>query len=184
MSVREETLRPLMIASQAGDEKAYRTLLLQLAAHLRAFYKGRLRTLGRSDTEVEDLVQNTLIAIHSKRSTYNPTELFTPWAYSIARYKLIDHLRKTRTASATVSIGDVDELIARDETADVESTLDVTKLLARLPSRTGQVVQSIKIEGLNTREAADKFGMTESAIKVLIHRALLRLPSMVSRDKR
>ncbi|MBY0611222.1 MAG: sigma-70 family RNA polymerase sigma factor [Beijerinckiaceae bacterium] len=181
MAAREETLKPLMIASQAGDEAAYRALLLALAAHLRAYYKRRLKLFGKRDAEVEDLVQTTLMAIHMKRNTYSPTELLTPWVYAIAHYKLIDHLRQTR-ATLSDSIDDVDELVARDDALEVESNLDVAKLLAQLPTRTGRVVQSVKIEGLSTREAALKFGMKESAVKVLVHRALRRLSNIVLKD--
>src|SRR5450755_1877230 len=100
MAANEAELRALMKASLAGDASAHRALLNQLAANLRAYYKTRLARIGRSATEAEDLTQEALMAIHTRRHTYDPAEALTPWVYAIARYKLIDHLRHT-SASLT-----------------------------------------------------------------------------------
>ncbi|MFZ8528631.1 sigma factor, partial [Staphylococcus aureus] len=42
---------------------------------------------------VDDAVQDTLIAIHEKRHTYDPERPFKPWLMAVARYKWIDRLR-------------------------------------------------------------------------------------------
>src|SRR5690348_13091262 len=88
----ETELKTLMLASQRGDAAAYRSLLAKLAPRLRAYYKRRFIAIGRGAEEAEDLVQETLLAIHLKRHTYDGDALFTPWLHAIARYKLIDHL--------------------------------------------------------------------------------------------
>jgi RNA polymerase sigma-70 factor (ECF subfamily) len=108
MTSNEAALKALMIAGLEGDSAAHRKLLQQLSGQLRAFYKGRLLRIGRSAAEVEDLVQETLIAVHIHRDTYNPAELLMPWVYAIARYKLIDHLRRTRASLAQVPIKDAE----------------------------------------------------------------------------
>src|SRR6266550_66933 len=92
-------LKALMVASLGGDAGAYRSLLDRLSSRLRAYYKGKLARVGRGATEAEDLVQEVLLAIHLKRHTYDTGEPFTPWVHTIARYKLIDYLRRTRTAA-------------------------------------------------------------------------------------
>src|SRR5438552_14972541 len=102
MSAIEAELKNLMVGGLAGDAAAHRTLLDRLSGQLRAYYKARLARIGRSASEAEDLVQEALIAIHIQRHTYEPTELLTPWVYAIARYKLIDHLRRTRVSLAEV----------------------------------------------------------------------------------
>ena len=84
-----------MLAGLQGDAASYRLLLTQLSGHLRAYYKGRLARIGRGATEAEDLTQEALMAIHTRRHTYDPAEPLTPWVHAIARYKLIDHLRRT-----------------------------------------------------------------------------------------
>ena len=98
MTTREIELKVLMLASLDGDAASHRALLGQLSRRLRAYYKGKLAGLGRDATEAEDLVQEAVLAIHIKRHTYDPTELLTPWVHAIARYKLIDFLRRNRAS--------------------------------------------------------------------------------------
>src|SRR5260221_14666628 len=96
MTTHEAELKTLMLASQRGDAAAYRTLLAKLAPRLRAYYKRRMMGAGCGAEEAEDLVQKTLLAGHLKRHTSDPDPLFTPWPPAIARYKLIDHLRRNK----------------------------------------------------------------------------------------
>ena len=97
MTSSEMELKALMLASLDGNAASYRSLLDRLSGRLRAYYKGKLARVGRGATEAEDLVQEVLLAIHLKRHTYATGELFTPWIYTIARYKLIDYLRQARS---------------------------------------------------------------------------------------
>src|SRR6266496_2545904 len=110
-----------MVAGLTGEAAAHRTLLDRLSGHLRAYFKGRLARIGRSATEAEDLVQEALLAIHIQRHTYDPAEPFTPWVYAIARYKLIDQLRRTRASLADVPIDDAGDIMAQDDHAGAES---------------------------------------------------------------
>jgi RNA polymerase sigma-70 factor, ECF subfamily len=103
MTNRETELRALMLASLDGDAASHRALLDRLSGLLRGYYKGRLARIGRGPTEAEDLVQEAVLAIHFKR-TYDPGEPLTPWVHAIARYKLIDFLRRTRTSLADVPL--------------------------------------------------------------------------------
>src|SRR5712671_8086976 len=104
-----------MLASLDGNAASYRSLLERLSGRLRAYYKGKLARVGRGATEAEDLLQEVLLAIHLKRHTYDTGEPFTPWVYTIARYKLIDHLRRTRAAAASVPIDEGAEVLAQDD---------------------------------------------------------------------
>src|SRR6266516_1221820 len=115
MSAIEAELKNLMVGGLAGDAAAHRTLLDRLSWRLRAYYKSRLARIGRSATEAEDLVQEALLAIHIQRHTYDPAEPLTPWAYAIARYKLIDHLRRTRASLADLPIDEAGEIMAQDD---------------------------------------------------------------------
>src|SRR6516165_1135889 len=95
----EPELRALMVAGLDGDAAAHRTLLERLSRQLRGYYKGHLDRAGRGAVEAEDLVQEALIAIHTRRHTYDPSQPFTPWVYAIARYKFLDYLRRTRVSA-------------------------------------------------------------------------------------
>ena len=181
MITHETELKMLMLASQRGDAAAYRTLLAKLALRLRAYYKRRMMGT-RGAEEAEDLVQKTLLAVHLKRHTYDPDALFTPWLYAIARYKLIDHLRRNKMSRMNVPIDDHQELMAADDHASTEGTHDMTKLLDRLPQRTRQAIEAVKLEGKSVAETAARYGMSESNVKISIHRGLKALASIVGRN--
>ena len=76
-----------MIRALDGDAVAYDALLRLLVPQLRAFFNRRTN----SEDVAEDLVQETLIAVHAKRSTYDRSRPFSAWLYAIARYKMADH---------------------------------------------------------------------------------------------
>src|SRR5665811_341806 len=183
MAANEAELRALMRASLAGDAAAYRTLLSRLSANLRAYYKGKLARIGRSATEAEDLMQEALMAIYTRRHTYDPAEPLTPWVHAIARYKLIDHLRRTRASMADLPIEDAEELMAQDDYVGTESAYDLTRLLSPLPDKMRRAIQSVKLDGLSVAEAASQCGMSESAVKVNVHRGLKTLVASIAREK-
>ena len=179
----EGELKELMKAGLGGDAAAHRSLLERLSRHLRAYYKSRLSRIGRSASEAEDLVQEALLAIHTRRHTYEPSEPLTPWVYAIARYKLIDHLRRTKASLADIPIEDAGELVAREDHADTESAIDLGRLMARLPVKMRAAIQHVKLEGLSVAEAAVRCGMSESAVKVSVHRGLKALSAAIGREK-
>jgi RNA polymerase sigma-70 factor (ECF subfamily) len=183
MTSNEATLRALMVAGLDGDSAAHRTLLERLSRHLRAYYKEQLARIGRSATEAEDLVQEALIAVHVQRHTYDPAQLLTPWVYAIARYKLIDHLRRTRASLADVSIDDAEEIMAQDDHIASESAHDLDRLLSKLPEKMRRAIQLVKLDGLSVTEAASRCGMSESAVKVSVHRGLRALAAAIAREK-
>src|SRR6266487_2173687 len=127
MTTREIELKALMLASLDGDAVSHRVLLEKLSRRLRAYYKGKLTRIGRGAAEAEDLVQETVLAIHLKRHTYDPAEPLTPWVHAIARYKLIDFLRRTRASFADVPIDEADEVMAHDDNTGAESTYDIRR---------------------------------------------------------
>ena len=161
-----------MVKSLAGDSAAYALLLRRLNGYLRAYYLRRLGS-GRA-ADAEDLLQETLIAMHAHRSTYDTTRPFTSWVHAIARYKLIDHFRRTRRRSEE-SLDDVDAVFSFSDSNAVEAKIDVDRLLRSLPEKSRRLVRDVKIRGLSTVEAAERNAMSESAVKVGVHRALKSL---------
>ena len=180
MSTNEVELKALMLASLRGDAAAHRTLLNHLSGRLRAYYKGRLARIGRSAVEAEDLVQEALIAIHTRRHTYDPSEPLTPWVHAVARYKLVDHLRQTRASAANAPIEAAEEVLAQDDHVGTESAYDLEKLLSQLPEKMRRAIQSVKIDGLSVTETAIRYGLTESAVKVNIHRGLKAMAASIA----
>ena len=179
MSLGEPELRALMLAGLDGDEAAYKSLLLKLSAALRAYFKGQLARIGRSASDAEDLVQETLIALHTRRHTYDRSQPLTPWVYAIARYRLVDYLRRTKAAKMDVPVEEAEGVFAVDDVSAVDSGLDLAKLLAQLTPKMRQAIQFVKLDGLSVSEAAKRAGMSQSAIKVSVHRGLKALSLLV-----
>ncbi len=184
MTTTEAELRGLMLAALDGDAASHRILLDRLSSRLRAYYKGKLARIGRGASEAEDLVQEAVLAIHIKRHTYNPDEPLTPWAHAIARYKLIDFLRRNRTSLSDVPIDEADEVMAHDDHSDAESTYDVRRLMEQLPKNMQCAIEAVKLDGLSTAEAAKRCGLSESGVKVNVHRGLRTLAALIARETR
>lgn len=181
MSASEDRLRSLLLLGLAGDASAYHVFLQDLSAHLRAFLRGRL---SRLPDEVEDLVQETLLAIHNQRHTYDAGQPLTAWIHAIARYKLIDLLRRRAARDALNDpLDDEMEVLAAPDNEAGAARRDVEKLLARLPDRQRLPIILMKLEGRSVFETARITGMSESAVKVGIHRGLKALAALIRDEK-
>ncbi|HWZ78137.1 MAG TPA: sigma-70 family RNA polymerase sigma factor [Candidatus Sulfotelmatobacter sp.] len=180
----EQELRALMISGLDGDGAAHRALLERLSSHLRGYFKQRFARIGHGPTEAEDLLQEALMAIHTRRHTYDRSQPLTPWVYAIARYKFLDYLRRTKASFRDLPIEDATEIMAHDDSGGIDSGLDLERLMSGLSSKARQAIQCVKLDGLSVREAAEKCGMSESAIKVSVHRGLRALAVLVSRESK
>ena len=175
MTADEATLSRLMAASQQGDKAAYRQLLGLCGPLLRRFYVRRL-----PESALDDLVQESLLSLHRKRDSWDPSRPFLPWLAAIARYRWVDHLRRVYARpeaelhdSFGVESGEV-AIIAR---------FGCDTLLAKLPPGQAAAIRATRIEGLSTAEAAVSLGQSESLIKVNVHRGLKRLAALVEEDR-
>lgn len=173
----EVRLRALLVRAIAGDAAAYHVFLRDLGAHLRAFLRKRL---ARLPDEVEDLVQETLLAVHNQRHTYDESQPLTAWLHAIARYKLVDLLRRrARRDLLNDPLDDGNELLVASDTEAADARRDVAKLLDTLPDRQRRPIVHVKLEGLSVAETAKLTGMSESAVKVGIHRGLKALAARI-----
>ena len=168
---------PCWCAALPATPPPYHAFLRDLGAHLRGFLRKRL---ARLPDEVEDLVQETLIAVHNQRHTYDPAVPVTAWLHAIARYKLVDLLRRrARQDLLHDPLDDQSELLVAGDTEAADARRDVAKLLATLPDRQRLPIVHVKLEGLSVAEAARLTGMSESAIKVGVHRGLKALAAAI-----
>jgi len=163
-----------MRAANAGDEIAYRHLLEALAPFLRHLVRGGFTRSGFGNCDVEDVVQETLLAIHLKRQTWTEGEAITPWVTAIARHKLIDSLRR-RGRHIELPIDDLIDVLPAEIPTERLSGREVERLLSVLSGRQRDVVHAISIEGMSAREAADRFRISEGAVRVALHRGLSAL---------
>jgi RNA polymerase sigma factor (sigma-70 family) len=161
----------LMAAAQRGDASAYRRLLSEVAVWLRRYHRRRL-----PPAMVDDAIQETLIAVHEKRHTYDPDRPFRIWLAAIARYKWIDMIRSLN-ANPTELL-DKDVLDSDHEEATI-SALSLERLLTALKPAQSQVIRLVKLQGFSIEEASKATGQSATLVKVNIHRGLKRLTSLL-----
>jgi len=174
MRANEDDLRCLMVSGLDGNAADHAALLRLLVPLLRAYY--RRRAHGGED-DIEDLVQETLIAVHTRRATYDRDRIFTGWLFAIARYKMIDHFRRVRRLVPIDGLEDV--LVAEDFADATGARLDVEQLLDTLPRKQARAIRATRIEGLSVAEAATVQDLSESDIKVSVHRGLRSLMTRI-----
>lgn len=174
----EAVLKPLWLKAQAGDEAAYERTLGLIAARLRAHLRRRLP--GGLD-DVEDIVQEVLLALHVQRGTYDSSVPVSAWFFAIARYKMVDYWRKHGRRGVLHDVFDESALegALTGDDRDATARRDLEQLLRELPEAQRRAIELTKLEGLSVNEAALKLGATESAIKVQVHRGLKRMMQLV-----
>jgi RNA polymerase sigma-70 factor (ECF subfamily) len=166
-------LKESFVDGLQGNAKAYRRFLMELSDYLRDFLA---RCLSEHPDDVEDLVQETLLAVHLRRRTYDTSRPLEPWLHAIARYKLADWWRRRKTQRPEVErAGGVEGVRAAHAAGDGTARSDVLKLLDTLPAKQRGAIVHTRLEGLSVVEAARITGMSPAAIKVAIHRGLKAL---------
>lgn len=166
----------LMKDAQAGNKLSYHKLLTDITPALRRFVQGRIFNTDA----IEDIVQEILLAIHNSRHTYIPTEPFERWMYGVARYKMIDYLRKmTRHTKNEVFIENFETFLQTASNSNEESVLgkDLQNAMAQLPQAQRKIISLMKIEGFSVSETAEEMKMSESAVKVAAHRGYKKMQS-------
>lgn len=176
----EDTLAQLMTAAIGGNDAAYAEFLRRAGAIVRGYARRKLAEAAV--VSPEDVVQETLMAIHAKRHTWRSSEPILPWVFAIARYKIVDVYRRNGTR-VFVDVDNFADLIAAPE-ADT-SALGERQMEAALNALTeGQrrVVRSIAVDGRSIPETAAAYGMKEPAVRVAFHRGLAALAAKFGRQ--
>jgi RNA polymerase sigma-70 factor, ECF subfamily len=177
----EARLAPLWSAGCGGDEVAYRAALSLIALRLRGYFRPRM---GGMPDDVEDLVQETLLAIHVKRATHDPALPVSNWLHAVARYRLTDLYRRRGRRGVPDTLDGI-EVEAPPDSDGVEAASarrDLGRLLGTLPDGQRQAIELVKVQGWSTEEAAEKMGITVTALKVRVHRGLQRLMAEVGNE--
>jgi RNA polymerase sigma-70 factor (ECF subfamily) len=171
---REQVWAAQMRAALNGDAEAYRRLLAEFARAIRPAIRGAFARARLGDADLDDVVQETLLAIHLKRQTFDPALKVTPWVMAIARHKAIDAMRR-RGVRRAEPIEDFEAVLAAPEPPDPHQRSDVEKLMETLTPRARDIVRAISLEDQSIAATATRLGMTEVAVRVALHRALKSL---------
>lgn len=173
MRADEASLARLMAMSQQGDRQAYGALLEACQRWLRGYYARRI-----APAQLDDLVQETLMALHTKRASWDATRPFLPWLAAIARYRWVDHLRRLYRADECALDTDV---AGQDDEPAIAARITLERLFGVLPDAQARAIALVKIEGLSIAEASQATGQSESLVKVNIHRGLKKLAHMIEK---
>jgi len=167
----DDKLSKLMLLSQQGDKASYKLLLAECQNTVTAYLRKRLG----SSSDVDDLVQETLLAIHKARHTYDPLRNFSSWMITIAKYKYVDHLRKwkSKTSKETVDEQILNNLMDHNDKtgSDPDLAASIDEALNSLSEKQRTLVVCLKIDGLSVKETAEKNHMSEANVKTTAHRA-------------
>jgi RNA polymerase sigma-70 factor, ECF subfamily len=163
-----------MLAAIGGDALSYRRLLEELAPYLRDFVGRRLRIYGRSQDDTEDIVQETLLAVHLKKHTWDGRRPIVPWVRAIALHKTIDALRR-HGHRINVPIDDVADDLPVESVEPQLRTSEIERFISTLRGRQKDVVRAIALDGLTIKEAGRRLQMSEGAVRVALHRGFAAL---------
>lgn len=170
----DATMARLMALAQDGDKAAYATLLESAERWLKGYFTRRT-----APNALDDLIQETLISLHRKRASYDPSRPFLPWLAAIARYRWVDHLRKFYRANESELD---DSLSSGSHESEVTARISIDALLTLLPPKQAEAIRLVKIDGLSIAEASDRCGQSEPLVKVNIHRGLKKLAAVIEKE--
>lgn len=166
----------LMRLAQAGDQAAYASLLVLLTSTTRQFARARLGAVPW----IDDVVQETLLAVHRARQTYDPARPFAPWFYAVASSRLIDVIRRERrVTSHEIAAEALPERVGEEGSAGEIDVEAIHAALASLPDRQREVIAALKFQDQSVREVAGRLSMSESAVKVTAHRGYQTLKRLL-----
>ncbi len=174
MIANEETLRHLMVKAQGGDKQCYSSLLTECEKWLRRYFAHKINPAA-----IDDLIQETLISLHRKRGSYDPTKAFLPWLAAIGRYRWIDSLRKIYRHEHDELY---EEMVADPQEESITARVSLERLLGMISQKQADVIAMVKIEGLSIAEAAAQTGQSESLVKVNIHRGLKKMSALIESE--
>ena len=162
----------------AAFEAIYRT-------HSGRLYSVACRMLG-NPADAEDLLQEIFLAAHRKLDSFRGDSALGTWLYRLATNLCLDHLRSRAAKSSQVTdaiddepaLADIGSRRVADRTVD---RMDLERALAQLPEgcRTAFVLHDV--EGLEHREVAEVLGIAEGTSKSQVHKARLRLRTILGR---
>lgn len=165
-----------MRLARTGDRRAYEELLRNLVPVFKTYYLRRVRDYM---SEADDFIQECLLAVHQRQITYDVNRPLLPWVYAIARHKLIDRFRARKES---LNLSDMDAAVFGYDAEPAQSArLDIEALLDRASPKQKMAIIATKIRGESVAEHAAASGVSESDVKVSVHRGLKALANFVRR---
>jgi RNA polymerase sigma factor (sigma-70 family) len=175
---RDRAFAALMRRVQSGSEGAYAQLLQELSPVIGRMIRRQMA--GASPSDREDLLQEVLMSVHAARASYDSGRPFMPWLKAIVVSRVIDFLRRQRRHAGGQALTDeMAAVIADDAAGNAATRYDAVdalqKAIRALPAGQRSAIELLKLKEMSLREAAATTGMSVSALKASVHRAVRTL---------
>lgn len=170
LSENETKFKQLINKAQDGDKASYTELLQGLNSFLRSYIRKRIF----DQNEIDEVVQEILVAVHKSLHTYDAEKSFMGWFLAIAEYKIVDYIRSLKKRSGSVDLNSISNFLALSN-SDSDLKIDIEKAINSLSSREKNVLTLIKVDGQSINEVAKQLNLTEANVKVIAHRAYLNI---------
>ncbi len=159
----------LVKQARDGDGKAFAVLVEKIEPMLRAFFVSRI---GRR-SEVDDLVQNTLLRLHRGLSDLNDAKRLKSFTMKAAVFELQDYYRGRY--STKEHLMDPDHPPVIDERGPpADAGIDFDRVL-RVLSTKARTILEMREYGYRYEEIARSLNTTEAAVKMQVKRAFDKL---------
>lgn len=170
LSDNETIFKQLITKAQIGDGAAYTELLQGLSSFLKNYLRKRIF----DQNEIDEVIQETLVAVHRSLHTYDSEKNFMGWFLAIVEYKIIDYIRGLKKHTNSVDINSISNFLSVPN-SDSNLKIDIEKAINSLSSREKNVLRLIKVDGQSISEVAKQLNLTEANVKVIAHRAYINL---------
>lgn len=155
--------------AQEGDEQAWNQLLQRLEPVLRGYF---IKRIGK-ESDVDDLVQNTLLRLHEGLEDLEKPGSLKSFAMKAALFELQDYYRGRYDMKETLYDPELppNRTTAPDDRSaqvDIEKALDVLTPKARR-------IMELREYGYLYREIAQMLDTTEAAVKMQVKRAFEKM---------
>ncbi|MGJ4929481.1 sigma-70 family RNA polymerase sigma factor [Bradyrhizobium sp. HKCCYLS2038] len=181
-TIRDADWAILMAHAQDGDRAAYQRLLQEITPYLRSLAARR----HRDPSDIEDAVQDVLLTVHAIRHTFDPTRPFGPWLVTIAKRRFIDRLRRQgRQRRRELPLAPEHDTVSGPQSKPDggPDRHELKKAINELPPMQRKAVHLLKLSEMSLKEASQASGMSITALKVNVHRAVKNLRKVLG-DRR
>lgn len=166
----ETSFKKLMLMTQAGDSLSYRNLMLSLSEFLKNYLRRRIF----EKNDIEEVIQEILLALHKSKHTYDSDKPFMGWFMSIVEHKITDYIRVKQKQNSQLNLESLAQVF-QDAQVDSDLKLDIESALNNLSQNEKAVITQLKVNGYSVAEVALALGLSESNVKVIAHRAYNQL---------
>lgn len=168
-----------MLKVKAGDVEKLGLLYNRYSRRLFGFFY----RMTRDSSGAEDLVQIVFMRMLTYKHTYSDTGNFEYWVFHIARNAFKDHAKKNSRYVLKDEISDHDGDFVSEHNVErsqikSEELAQLKKALFSLTAEKRELIELTRFQKMKYEEVGQLLGLTESAVKVKVHRIIKELKEL------